>query len=108
MGEEVREWGRGGWGGEDLLDFLGAGELREDCWAFYSSGAFDVCAGKPVLCGGVVCGAVSGAEVDDGDFDWWGVRGGIVEKRAGGRVESCECEDACQGQAVYGDSMVVE
>lgn len=65
--EEAGEGGRGR-REEDLLDFLGAGEVEEDGGAFDCGGAFEMVAGCPG-CGTVVfCGGVEGAEVDDAHF----------------------------------------
>lgn len=50
--------------GEYLLDFLAAGEMREDGGAFNSAGAFEVQARGPRGGVRVLCGAVAGAEVE--------------------------------------------
>ena len=89
--------GRRGWGGEEFLDSLGAGKLREDC---YCSRAFDVGTGKPVLWGGgVVCGAM---EVDDGNCNWWVFGGrGYLSGSSGVRgFHGCRIENtrACVGR----------
>lgn len=89
-GKEVGEvWGIGCC--EFLLDFLGAGEVREDGGAFNGCRALDVEAGGPGSGGGVVGGGVAGAEVAEGYFvRGLGGVGGMVHKRAvGERGDGC-------------------
>lgn len=53
---------------ELLLDFLAAGQVREDGGAFYRRRALEVEASLPG-CGGCVLGwGIAGAEVEEGDF----------------------------------------
>lgn len=65
--------------GEDLLDFLRAGEVREDGGAFNRGRALEVEARGPGAGGGVLGRGVAGAEVERGRFVVcsWGVRGGV-------------------------------
>lgn len=78
VGQEAGEV-RGLRRGEDLLDFLRAGEVREDGGAFDRGGALEVEARGPGAGGGVLGRGVAGAEVERGDFvlRFWGVRGGV-------------------------------
>ena len=55
-------------GGEDLLDFLAAGEMGQDAGAFDRGAALEMQAGGPVFLCGVVGGSVASAEVEGADF----------------------------------------
>lgn len=86
VGEVVGEVVGGG-GGEELLDFLAAGEVQEDGGAFGGAGAFEVVARGPDRGVGVFGGGVEGAEVDGGYFvRGGGAGGGCVDEGARGVV----------------------
>lgn len=73
--------------GEDLLDFLCAGELGQDAGAFDGVGTLNLKTTLPGFWRGVVAWAVAGAEVDDCDFEHFGgVAGKMVEKLTLGSI----------------------
>lgn len=97
-----KDGGRGGVGGsgEDLLDFLGAGELRQDRWTLDGVRTLDLQARFPCRGVRIIGRSVGGTEIDDGYFVRLRgrVRLAVEELAARGGGDGCVCQDFGEGE----------